>query len=519
MMRPPPHQRHSRPQRARRARRRSGRDVTRLLADFGHDLPEAESVPQKQREPRLFHTASVHGPFRRNRGWSPASAPISQWRMTSDQAPVLWPWIATPGLPPTGAQMGVDHLSGGAMYLDPHGWVLDESIPVTNPNIINFGKPGTGKSATTKVFCLRMMDFGLRTLILGDPKDEYEALCRALGVEPFAIGPGLLVRINPLSLGPLGQGWADLPAEEAKARASIVFSRWLNLVRGLVGSQHIGDRRVPFGPTEEVVVKHALATLTGYAVGASRLTETTIPELWHLLDNPSAELIEQTRYDSRQHFFDETRLLRDALGQLVTGALAGLFDDHTTIDIDWSAPIQSLSLSRLEPLGDDAVGIALTCLGSWGRGMREVAEPGDRRIVVHDEAWKRLRLGPEAVKGLDADLRLSRTTGDIQFMNAHKPSDMMSAGDAGSQAQTIAKDLLHLADIKLLHGQDTAVANELESLLGLGPMATGLITGWARQDKGRALWCVGDLRYKVQTLLHPVERQLTFTNENIASAA
>ena len=177
-----------------------------------------------------------------------------------------------------------------------------------------------------------------------------------------------------------------------------------------------------------------------------------------------------TRYASPRHFLDETRLLRDALGQLVTGALAGLFDDHTTIEVDWTAPIQSLSLSRLEPLGDEAVGIALTCLNSWGRGMREMAPAGDLRIVVRDESWKQLRLGPEAVKSFDADLRLSRRDGDVQFAVAHKPSDMLSAGDSGSQAAAIAKDLLHLADIKILHGQDLGVALELEQMLGLGPI-------------------------------------------------
>ena len=101
--------------------------------------------------------------------------------MTSDQAPVLWPFIAAPGLPPTGAQMGIDVLSGGSFYLDPFGWVLRDDVPVTNPNVICFGKPGRGKSATTKAFILRMMDFGYRTLILGDPKDEYEPLCAGAG--------------------------------------------------------------------------------------------------------------------------------------------------------------------------------------------------------------------------------------------------------------------------------------------------------------------------------------------------
>ena len=53
------------------------------------------------------------------------------------------------------------------------------------------------------------------------------------------------------------------PPAEAQRRAAIVFGRWLTLVRGLVGSQKIGDRHVPFGPSDETVVKAALRTLTG----------------------------------------------------------------------------------------------------------------------------------------------------------------------------------------------------------------------------------------------------------------
>jgi hypothetical protein len=275
-------------------------------------------------------------------------------------------------------------------------------VPVTNPNMFIFGKPGRGKSATVKALLLRMMDFGYRALILGDPKDEYEKLCRALGVEPFAIGHGLPARINPLAFGPFGVGWDRLSAAESQKRAAIVFGRWLTLVRGLVGSQRLGDLRVPFGPTGEVVIKTALQDLTGYTGGHTRMREVTVPQLWQLLDNPTADLIDDCRYQSARHFLDETRLLRDALGQLVSGALAGLFDGPTTIAVDWRAPIQSLSLSRLEPLGDEAVGIALLCLNSWGRGMREVADRGDVRIVVRDESWKQLRLASKRSKASTA---------------------------------------------------------------------------------------------------------------------
>lgn len=501
------------------SKKSSGRPVAQLLSDFGHELPRVPAPVAATKEQRLFRYAPKAGARRAGRGWSPASAPVAGWRMTSDQAPALWPFVASPGLPPTGAQMGIDQLSGGSFFADPFGWVLNDQVAVTNPNIFSFGKPGRGKSGTTKAFCLRMMQFGYRTLIAGDPKDEYEGLCHALGVEPFVIGHGLPARINPLAFGPLAAGWAELDAAESQRRAAIMFGRWLTLVRGLVGSQRIGESRVPFGPTDEVVVKNALRRLTGYTNGNTHLVETTIPALWHLLDEPPPELITECRYNNQRQFLDETRLLRDALGQLVSGALAGLFDAHTTIEVDWDAPIQSLSLKRLEPLGDEAVGIALTCLNSWARGMREMATPGDLRIVVRDESWKQLRLGPDAVKSFDADLRLSRSTGDIQFAIAHKPSDLLSAGDQGSQAVTIAKELLHLCDVKILLGQDEAVGDEFDELLGLGPVARSLITGWGMQGKGRALWVVGDQMFKVQSVLTAVEQDLTYTNEAIETAA
>ena len=158
------------------------------------------------------------------------------------------------------------------------------------------------------------------------------------------------------------------------------------------------------------------------------------------------------------------------------------------------------------------------CLNSWGQSMRETASTGDRRIVLRDEAWMQTRLSLDAVMALDANLRLSRTEGDIQVVTYHKPSDPLSAGSQGTQAAQIAKDLLNLSDIRVLMGQDESVADELSQLMGLSRMQQRVITNWAMQQKGRALWMVGDQRYKVQTLLTPLEQQLTYTNDAIDGA-
>jgi hypothetical protein len=245
--------------------------------------------------------------------------------MTSDQTPVMWPLIAGDGLPPSGAPMGFDVLSGGAFYCDPMGWVNDDTIPGTNPNVFIFGKPGRGKSALVKAFLLRMIRFGYRSLVLGDVKDEYEAIARALGVTPYRIGPGLPGRVNPLDLGPLALDWPAQDRIECARRGAVIFNRWLTLIRGLIGSQN-----VPFTPTESRVVNRVLRDLTGWSRGQTRLSDVTIPTVWAALDSPTDALVGECRCESRQAFFDATRPLRDALGSVCEGELEGLFDGAST---------------------------------------------------------------------------------------------------------------------------------------------------------------------------------------------
>ena len=492
-------------------RARSGaRSLDDLLSDFGTTMPRkvpaSPAPPAERLFPKAINPTGVRLP---GHGWAATLPPLAGYQMTSEQTPVLWPLISGDGLPPWGAEMGYDVLSGGKFYCDPMGWVLDDTIGVTNPNIFIFGKPGRGKSAMVKAFMLRMIRYGYRSLVLGDVKDEYEDIAKFLGVEPYRIGPGLPGRINPLDFGPLGLNWENQTRQEQHRRAGVIFNRWLFLIRGLVGSQG-----VVFTPTEERVINKVLRHLTGWSAGASRLAQVTIPKVWAALDTPTAELVADCRYSSVQDFFDGTRQLRDALGALCEGSLQGMFDTESTFRPDWREPIQTLSLKTLHDTGNKvAVGIALMCLNSWGQGMREVAAAGDRRIVLRDEAWLQTRLSLDAVMALDSNLRLSRSDGDIQIVTYHKPSDPLSAGDHGSQAAQIAKDLLNLSDVRILLGQDEAVAADLAGLLGLTDMQQDVVTGWAMQDKGRALWMVGDQRHKIATLLTPLERRLTFTNQ------
>ena len=110
-----------------------GRDLTKLLADFGHDLPTTPHRPRRLVSHGCTGARHDAAPDRPVAGWaaSPA-APVATWRMTSDQAPVLWPFIATPGLPPR-APDGHRRPVRGSFRADPFGWVLRDEVPVTNP--------------------------------------------------------------------------------------------------------------------------------------------------------------------------------------------------------------------------------------------------------------------------------------------------------------------------------------------------------------------------------------------------
>jgi len=495
-------------------RRDGSRTIDELLLDHGTHLPRREVVPPPPPEVPLFpKVIPANGRRAPGHGWAPTRPNLAGYEMTSEQTPVMWPLIAGDGLPPWGAEMGYNVLSGGKFYFDPLGWVNDDSIPVTNTNVFQYGMPGYGKSSIVKIAILRLIPFGYRGLILGDVSNEYEALCEALDCPPHKIGPGLAGRLNPLDPGPLGDGWDRLPPAEQRRRVGVIFSRWLMLMRGLVTSQG-----VDYTPTEDQVLTRILEDLAGVGGDGCRyLRPVVVPQVWQVLRDPSEKLVEDCRYASRQDFWEQTRGLRDALGSLCTGALRGMFDAESTIHPDWQAPIQSLSLKALyDTKNDAATGIALMCLSSWGRGMRELAPAGDHVLSVRDETWFQTRLGLGAVANLDADLRTSRKDGDLQWVVFHKPSDPLSAGDVGSQAYNIAKDMANLASTRILMAQDEEVGEELGSMFGLSEMQQQVVTRWSKQAKGRGLWLVGDRKYKVQTYLTPVEKVLTYTNKAIA---
>lgn len=491
----------------------SGRSFADAFTAHGSSFPVAAQEAPKVKDDVKFPLMGHHrGVFRPGYGWSATRRlPLRVYRATTDQVGGVFPFLTPISLPPTGVPMGLNVATGGGFYVDPVRWVREGYV--SNPNILIFGKPGMGKSTTVKALTRRAIRYGGRVMIAGDLKDEYELLCREFGVEPIALGLGLSARLNPLDAGPLAAGWESLSATTRLSRLQDIRGRWLVLLAALLGAQ---------GVEVTASVRSALAAVLDDIVGANRGTmstapDVTIPMVFQALRDPNEDVVRHTRYRDQDHMREALRPAVDGLNSLVNGVLRGLFDDHTTVRVDWEAPIQSMSLKRLKPLGDEAIAIALTCVNSWSRGMTDTESSGQIRYMIRDECWRQMRLGVHAVKSLDSDLRLSRDERMVQVMVMHKPSDLGAVGDAGTQEAAIAKDLWALCDTKILLAQEQRVAQEIQDQIGLSNEETAAIYKWSWGKKGRALWRVGDLSFRVQTLQTDYERELFDTNQELVT--
>lgn len=514
-----------------RTRRRTGSSDTLLqAAGLGEATgldnrptvpgPRELSAREQRRAQRLEDPETVMRVAPR-KGWPhpyagrAASLPRTEVvRADTPTAAGAYPFLHAATLPAIGAYMGQNTLTTQAFSAHPAVWVREGLC--TNPNVMVTGIPGSGKSAHVKALAFRLMAFGHRTLIAGDVKGEYQNLCRHLGVEPVRLGPGMPGRLNPLDAGPLGHSLDEIndPAE-FRSRMQEIHRRRLTLLKALLELQ----LKRPLQPQEEEALDVAVREVTGELYGQSRLAVPTLPLVYNKLRDPTEAMARELRIRGGEVQLAREQMvsIRSALGGMVTGHLGGLFDEETSIGLDWDAPIQSVDISALESYGDETVAMVLSCVSSWAQAA--IDRPGPPWIVVRDELWRQMRSGGAAmVKKIDADLRLSRATGTIQVLATHRLSDFESVGAAGSEAVNIAKDLISSCETRIQLAQDTRPLRLTREAIGLTDAECDLIGSWGAAQRGRALWKVGrgGGSHAVQLMLSHTEQKLFETDEKMA---
>lgn len=496
------------------ARTGQGRSLGDAFSEHGTSFPTVEVVkPVLAADPEWpVQIGTPRGVPSAGRGWSSVPVPpLPTFRATSREIGGIFPFLTDTPLPGSGPNMGQNAKTGAGWHFDLTRLVRMGIL--SNTNVTITGKPGRGKSGIVKCYLNRSVAYdGASFFVPGDLKDEYEHLVRYWGNEPVKAGPGLATRINPLDPGPLAHGWTGLSENERRKRWEHISRRWNMLLPGLldtVGVSVDASARM----TIATVLDDMTATNRG---GLLTLPTITIPQVWQALLSPSDAVLRARRYSAAEELIHDNRQLIDGLGALCKTTLKGMFDEETNISIDWSAPAGSLSLRALEKAEKSVQAAALLCASSWGTEMSQIGD-GRRRIIPRDEAWRALRMGPNAIDAFDSDLRLSRDQDTENWLIFHQFGDLAAAGDEGTQASALAKQFTNLCDTKILLAQDAGEADIQASALRLNDDEAQIIRpgGWAHGQKGRALWQLGDRSFRVNNIWTPLEKTMFDTNDKL----
>jgi type IV secretory pathway VirB4 component len=410
-----------------------------------------------------------------------------------------YPWVMDPGLGVPGAYIGVDLYSRASFLFDP--WALYAAGAITSPNGLLIGEIGSGKSSLMKCLILRFLAAGVPFSWV-DIKDEYTDLAAAIGVEPLRLGPGLGVRLNPLTAH-------RRHATQTEAEwLGGVKARRLSLLEGLV---HVRLGRA-LTMTERTALELALDSSTGHLHGTNRPAPASLPGVVaHLTatDTWSDELRE--RGITAQQLLDESRDARLALHGLVGGALKGMFDstDDNSRYLDFDAPGTVLNLHAIR--SDQAVTVmSMVCAQSAMEAelMRPDARP---RLVGYDEAWLAMRYVP-LLRRFQEQYKLARAYGICNLMAAHRLTDWDAVGADGSEASRLARGLLEDTGFKVVYRQVDAALPLTRDLLGLTDVQTDLLR-YLR--KGTGMWLFGQRAFVVQHVLSSIEDPIIQTDSRM----
>lgn len=435
-------------------------------------------------------------------GRAPSGVVARAFRGTSNQVCGIYPFLSADPLPAAGIPLGIDIHAGTTFPYAPAHWVA--SGIVENPNVLLTGRPGSGKSTVAKLVTLRGAVVGTRTLIAGDLKGEYNALACWLEVEPTILGHSV-ARLNPLDAGPLGRRGKD--AVDRERRIKEVHRRRLALLCALAAMAV--KRRL--SSEEEAALNLVLRRSEGSDARDATLADPILPEVISELDCLS-------EHDAKDLWFDSLRELKDAvrpvalgLRGMLDGALGGVFDGPTTHPLNFSAPIQTVDISRLESRGDTAIAGVLACLSSWSQAAIDDPtedEGAPSRQLVRDEMWRQLKF-PWLTAKIDSDLRLSRKHGVVQFLVTHELGDFDASGDPETARLIAGK-----CATQVTYAQDIPAQSKVAEKLALNTTERQMVASWTAGQRGRALWRIGARRrYVVQTRLSAIEKQITHTDE------
>lgn len=433
-----------------------------------------------------------------SRGWRhrfgghTSSVPVPvEWRGTSHQVPGLWPFSAGDGTPVDGVPLGTSLTTGTVVADDV--FTSFELGRARSPYGMVLGLNGLGKSSLVRRMAVGSSAFGIMPWILGDVKNEYAPMIRALGGEVFSVAPGkaginvldvtqavdaadkLLTEAKRLIASgeeKAAQGLTELASKvlaAAHARRKNMVASLITIARGSKPAEH-----------EDMIVDAGLRYLD-----RTRSDTPIMGDLLALVQDPPPELRAAAIDGGRiERYKEKTEALEESLTGLTgLGVFGDTFAGHTSMVLDRSRPV-SFDLSGIDQTQTQLRAAALMAAWSYGFGVIDAAnaladaglEPQRNYLIVMDEMWQALRAGEGMVNRLDAITRLNRLFGIGMLFITHAIGDFYALSSA-AEVQ-IAREFINRASLLFIGGVTDTEIPRLEEIVFLNRREKARLKSW-----------------------------------------
>src|SRR3989344_4507129 len=247
-----------------------------------------------------------------------------------------------------GILYGMNEHNGSLIILD--------RFSLENANSVIFAKSGAGKSYLIKLEALRSIMFDTEVIII-DPENEYEVLCKAVGGQYITFSFNAPSKINPFDLSQV--------YEEGQNELTQKVLSLHSLFKVMMGN---------LTPQEEALLDRAIIlTYKQKGITPEPATQKKEPPLLEDLYKVLVGMEETTAEN-----------LAARLEKYVKGSFRGIFDQHTNIDLQNTFVV--FSIKELEDaLRPVAMFMILDYI--WTRVTKDLK----KRILIVDEAWYMMR--------------------------------------------------------------------------------------------------------------------------------
>lgn len=396
---------------------------------------------------------------------------------TSAQACGLWPFAGGSSRPVVGVPVGQDIETGSTVCCDPFSWF--KAGLISSPSMMIFGLQGMGKSSFALRQIFGLVDQGVVPLIAGDLKPDYVQAIDALGGQVLRFGEHQ--RLNVLDQGAMtgaaerigGEAGATL-REQAVARSATMVAALVQIIR-----------RSPLEDWEGGLLARCIRDLVEDH-RARHLPAPTLPELAHLLQNPTEAMTRSVLADDRAEYWELTKPLNRSLQALLDGPLGRTFAGQTTERLRTDATGVCVDISVVARQSEDT--LASVMLATWSEVFATVEAanaladaglaPQRHFLTVMDEMWRPMRIqGAGLVDKLDAITRLNRSEGVGHIFITHSLKDMESMDSAADAKK--ARGFVERSAIIVTAGLAREDLRALSDVRHMSEVEISTVAGWS----------------------------------------